>query len=204
VKKQLTADEFYVPAHTVQAEIKVRGSKFIATIDRVANADEAETVYAALRKKYYNATHNCFAWRIDDQQFRYSDDGEPSGTAGRPILQVIDGTGLKQILCTVTRYFGGTKLGTGGLIRAYSDAAAAAFEQVDYCLVIRTIALKIELKYEQEPLVRRLIDQYGGKILDSRYAAHINLEIALPQSLQNRFQDEIRKATHSSIKIVAL
>ena len=100
-------------------------SKFIATVYPVQNVEEAETYLNQLRKKYYDATHNCFAYQIGerDEFQKASDDGEPQGTAGKPILDVIKGEGLKNVFGCVTRYFGGTLLGTGGLVRAYGKAA---------------------------------------------------------------------------------
>ena len=101
------------------------------------NKQQAETVYANIRRKYYDATHNCFAYRISPDDFRYSDDGEPSGTAGRPIFQVLENKNLTQTIIIVTRYFGGTKLGTGGLSRAYADTASEVISKTK--LDVKTI-----------------------------------------------------------------
>lgn len=203
MKKDLTVDEFLVPSKPVQQEIKVKGSRFIASIERIHSAEEAEEIVERYRKRYHDATHNCFAFRLDDTVFRYSDDGEPSGTAGKPILQVIDSRELKQILIIVTRYFGGTKLGTGGLIRAYSEAASNALARLKVKIVVRTVLLTLQLKYEQEPFVRKFLDRFGGRIADSRYSDAIELEILLPESRQKGFMDELKEATHSTVKILA-
>ncbi|MCK4857045.1 MAG: YigZ family protein, partial [candidate division Zixibacteria bacterium] len=114
-----------------QIEIKVKGSRFIGETCLVASVDEAVARLAVVRKREYQATHHCYAYVTgwpDQVGFKYSDDGEPSGTAGRPIYDVITGHALTNLLVVVTRYFGGTKLGTGGLVRAYSEAARAAVE----------------------------------------------------------------------------
>ncbi len=203
MKKDLTVDEFLVPSKPVQQEIKVKGSRFIASIERIHSAEEAEEIVERYRKRYHDATHNCFAFRLDDTVFRYSDDGEPSGTAGKPILQVIDSRELKQILIIVTRYFGGTKLGTGGLIRAYSEAASNALARLKVKIVVRTVLLTLQLKYEQEPFVRKFLDRFGGRIADSRYSDAIELEILLPESRQKGFMEELKEATHSTVKILA-
>jgi len=203
MKKDLTIDEFLVPSKTLQHEIKVKGSRFIASIERIHSAEEAEEIVERYRKRYHDATHNCFAFRLDDTVFRYSDDGEPSGTAGKPILQVIDSRELKQILIIVTRYFGGTKLGTGGLIRAYSEAASNAQARLQVKIVVRTVLLTLQLKYEQEPFVRKFLDRFGGRIADSRYSDAIELDILLPESRQKGFMDELKEATHSTVKILA-
>jgi len=200
---ELSIDEFLVPAQPHQAEIKVKGSRFIASIERVKSKDEAESCYEVFRKKNYNATHNCFAYRIDKNTFRFSDDGEPSGTAGKPMLQTLEGSGILQILCVVTRYFGGTKLGTGGLIRAYSEAVKTALLDLQTKIMVNTISLKLELRYDQEPLIRKMLDQYRGRILDSNYLDLVKMDIALPKSLVDQFSIELTESTHSTVKIVA-
>lgn len=201
--KKLTVDDYLVPAQAAQAEIRVKGSRFIGTVLRVRTREDAEEQYDTLRKTYYSATHNCYAYRIDDRQFRYSDDGEPSGTAGKPILQAIDGKGVHEILCTVTRYFGGTKLGKGGLSRAYSDAASAAMEQTRWQVVRLNAEFTIRLNYDQEPLLRNILDRFEGRLLDSIYSDDITLVVAVPRSRASDFTGHLSDATRSSVKIVA-
>ena len=122
-KENIEPDYYLTIQETSGAEIKIKGSRFIGIISPVADKVNAEKILIEIRKEFRNATHNCFAYRINSQEFRYSDDGEPSGTAGRPILSMIDKYQLQRVVLVVTRYFGGTKLGTGGLIRAYSQSA---------------------------------------------------------------------------------
>ncbi len=194
-----SVDKYLVPASEATAEIKIKGSRFIATVQYTANKEEAEASLLAFRKKYYNATHNCFAYRIDSQTFRYSDDGEPSGTAGKPIMQVLDGTGILHILCVVTRYYGGTKLGTGGLIRAYSEAAERAVEQLETKTVVRMQRIKLQFAYEQENLVRKTVADFSGRILDSDYSDSIRMEVAVPQSRQETFRTQLTDRSNSQI-----
>ena len=113
------------------AEIKIKGSRFIGEVVPASSIEDAEAALGQIRKREYNATHHCWAYRlgVKGDLFRYSDDGEPSGTAGQPILRHIDGLGITNILVVVTRYYGGTKLGTGGLIRAYGEAARLVLEK---------------------------------------------------------------------------
>ena len=123
---------FLTIKENVQAEIVEKKSKFIANLFYIENIEEAEKIIKETRKKYFDARHNCIAYRvIEDGQIieRFSDDGEPSGTAGLPILYVLDNNLLNFILCVVIRYFGGIKLGTGGLVRAYSDSLTLAIEK---------------------------------------------------------------------------
>src|SRR5689334_18781908 len=113
-----------------RAELKVRGSRFIGTAVPVNSKEQALEELEKIRKEFWDATHNCYAWRLapDGLQYRFADDGEPSGSAGKPILFVVQQRELANVLVVVTRYFGGTKLGVGGLARAYSDAAMAALD----------------------------------------------------------------------------
>ncbi|MGD9899831.1 MAG: YigZ family protein [Calditrichaceae bacterium] len=200
----LSSDEYLVPAKTADAEIKVKGSRFIATVFHAETKESAEEQYLLLKKKNYNATHNCFAYRIDDNLFRYSDDGEPSGTAGKPILQTIDGQNIYEVLCVVTRYFGGTKLGTGGLIRAYSDAAAEALKQLRLKVKVRAEIIRLGLHYEQENIIRNLLNEFNGKIVGSDYTDQIKMDVSIPESLRRNFEERLTEITHSTVTVTSL
>ncbi len=201
LQKTASEDEYLVPASTATAEIKIKGSRFIATLCYAGDKEEAETLLNSFRKKYYNATHNCFAYRIDTQSFRYSDDGEPSGTAGRPIMQVLDGSGILHILCVVTRYYGGTKLGTGGLIRAYSQATELALTKLETKTMVRMQPLELHFTYEQENLVRKTVTDFTGRILNSAYSDSITMDVAVPQSKQESFCAFLIDRSNSQITI---
>lgn len=194
-------DIYFVPASTTKTEIKVKGSKFIACIFPVGSRDEAESVYSEVKKRYYDATHNCFAYRINSNNFRYSDDGEPNGTAGKPILQMIDNKEITEVICIVTRYFGGTKLGTGGLIRAYSDAAKEALDLVQIKKKIHSLRMTLAFGYDLENAVRKLLHTYQGKIEQSRYSAQILMDVLIPKSKAGRFRDELIELSNNMIKI---
>lgn len=158
------------------AEIEVKKSKFIANIKSVYSEDEALEFLEEIRKKHYNARHNCFAYQIGDRNEiqRCSDDGEPSGTAGKPILEILKGMDLKNIIVVVTRYFGGTLLGTGGLVRAYSEAVKEGInnsnliEKVLYTKVDVTVDYTLSGKVQYEIL-------NGGYILqDTVYTENVS------------------------------
>jgi len=200
--KNLETDQYLVPGKKLQSEIKVKGSRFICTVIPCLNSEDAESEYAKLKKNYYDATHNCFAWRIDDVSWRYSDDGEPSGTAGKPILQSIDGCNLKEVLCVVTRYFGGTKLGTGGLIRAYSDAASEALAKVKPKIKTVWAEVEIAFAYALENLVRKTLSEFNGKLTESVYDDSVKMKLALPQSLLKDFCTKLSELSNSQIKII--
>lgn len=199
-KLSVTEDEYKVPANDVMAELKVKGSRFIAQVFHVSSREEAEHVYDRVKKKYHNATHNCFAYRIDADQFRYSDDGEPSGTAGKPILQALDGHELLEALCVVTRYFGGTKLGTGGLIRAYGGAAELALEKLTVRVKVRTVRYRLQLPYEQEPLIRRLLSNLDAAIVSADYERGVTLAVAVPVSKGQNFENQLDDLKHLGIQ----
>lgn len=198
----LNPDDFLVPGGLFESEIKVKGSRFIANIIPITSKEDAEIKYSAICKKYFDATHNCFAWRVDDQLWRYSDDGEPSGTAGKPILNAIDGGQLKQILCIVTRYFGGTKLGTGGLIRAYGEAAAQALEQVPVKIKTYLVKITVEYEYSMENIIRRTLQEFEGKILESNYNESVKMILALPVSKKEAFINQLNELTNSACTFI--
>ncbi len=191
-----------MPAAEAVAKITVKGSKFISTIVPVLSKEEAEVKYLAIKKKYYDATHNCFAYRIDAQTFRFSDDGEPSGTAGRPILQVLEGSGLWEVLCVVTRYFGGTKLGTGGLIRAYSEAAKQALKNVTIKEKVRLKSLKVQVDYAHEKFVFRLLSEFEGRVIKSNYAQGVWFLLELPYSKAEPFFEKLTQLTNGQAQLV--
>jgi len=201
---KVITDEYYIPASPLETEIKVKGSRFLAGIIPVKSKEEAERTYIELKKKYYDANHNCFAYRIDSNIFRYSDDGEPNGTAGKPILQMIDSKRLSEILCVVTRYFGGTKLGTGGLIRAYSDAVNEALDNIKIVKKIHSKKIKLIFNYDMESCVRNLLNKYQGKLDSSDYSDHIEMNILIPKSKSINFKDDIIELSNNTIKIEIL
>ena len=142
---------------TQSVETTVKGSKFIGRAYPVKNSSEANKQYQGVKKQYHDASHNCFAYRIDEKEFRYSDDGEPSGTAGRPILKAIELNNLYKILITVTRYFGGIKLGTGGLARAYSDNVLLTLEEAEIVTHTAYYTTAFQTSYENQKIINKFI-----------------------------------------------
>lgn len=144
-------------------EIKVRGSRFIATAYPVRSREDAGATIGQIRKEFWDATHNTYAWRLspDGAQYRFSDDGEPSGTAGKPILFVIGQRALVNVLVVVTRYFGGTKLGAGGLARAYTRAASAVLDKSAVVTIYDSRRVRLFVPYEDIRAVRPLIEEFA-------------------------------------------
>ena len=178
---------------TYSAEIKVKGSKFIATAMHVINKTHADNQYQELKKKYYDATHNCFAYRISENEFRYSDDGEPSGTAGLPIFKVLENKEIFETLMVVTRYYGGTKLGTGGLARAYSDAAIECLNKSKKVQKTKYITINLQTTYDRYNELLRLVSKFNGKFKQSDYQDKIDLTLQIPKSKFNLFQNDFDK-----------
>ena len=142
--------EFYTIEKNVETEIVVKKSKFIANIFYISTNKEAEEKIKEIKKKYFDARHNCFAYRVvenDNIIEKSSDDGEPSGTAGGPMLNILQKNNLANILIVVTRYFGGILLGTGGLVRAYSDALLEALEKTQKVKIVSGLELEVTLSY---------------------------------------------------------
>jgi uncharacterized YigZ family protein len=157
------AASFTTIADRARTVLKVRGSRFIATAVRVTSREEATAELEAIRKEFWDATHNCYAWRLapDGLLYRFADDGEPSGSAGKPILFVLQQRELLDALVVVTRYFGGTKLGVGGLARAYADAAAAVLDAAGAETVYQRDILQVFTTYEDMRAVRQLVEHYA-------------------------------------------
>ena len=179
-------DTFQTLAGPVRAELKVKGSRFIAEAFPIAAPEEVATHLAVIRKRYFDASHHCFAYRLG-ADFRYSDGGEPFGTAGQPILRQIDARGVTNTLVIVTRYFGGTKLGTGGLIRAYGDAAAAVMAEIVVREEVRLVAIRLRFPYDETSPAMRLIEEYHAAITSSAYGDETELEIAVRASRVEAF-----------------
>ncbi len=175
------------------AELKVVGSRFIADFYHVSTKEEIESYLERIRKEFYDASHHCYAFRFgaNAEQVRAADDGEPSGTAGKPILMVIEGAKLTNVLCIVTRYFGGTKLGTGGLARAYADAAKLAVEDAQIKTIYHMKELRLNYCFDDMSGVERMIAKYGAEKLESIYSNTVEMRISIRQSVVEEFIKEI-------------
>ena len=155
-------------------------SKFIANIFYVESIEDVENKLKEIRKKYYDAKHNCFAFRLDkDNISRFSDDGEPSGTAGSPMLNILEGRNLSNVLVVVTRYFGGILLGTGGLVRAYSDATIKAIENANIVSKVFGNVVNIEVEYKDLDNFKYYLKNENINIEDISYVEKIIIKIEL-------------------------
>ena len=166
-----SGDTYTVLDAPSSASIKIKGSRFIAEALPVSSIEEAEAALAAIRKRDYDATHHCSAWRIGPQgdSFRYSDDGEPSSSAGLPIFRQIEGRGLTNTMVVVIRYYGGTKLGTGGLVRAYGDSAAEALDGAKTKEIIPRSRMRFRFGYEDTSPAMHTIGKFDTEMVDTQY-----------------------------------
>ena len=167
-----------------ESEIVVTKSRFIGNLVSVSSASEAEEFITSIRKKYNDARHNCWAYIVMEGDMvinKCSDDGEPSGTAGRPILSIMEGAGLVNAVCTVTRYFGGVLLGTGGLVRAYSDASSQALENAVVSPIRRGQYITFTCEYQDEGGIRRLLESEDFSITESGYTDKVTITVLGPE-----------------------
>ncbi len=160
-------------------EIIEKKSRFIGYIRHTETEEEANAFINEIRKKHFDARHNCFAYSVDGQQqtIRFSDDGEPGGTAGKPILEVITGKGLCDVCIVVTRYFGGTLLGTGGLVRAYTDAAKACIDATDMVTKCLVVPMRLTTNYTDFGKIQYLLSSHNISVLDSEYGENVAVRI---------------------------
>lgn len=179
-------------------EIIEKKSRFIGYVCHVESEEEADTFIIEIKKKHYDARHNCFAYVIGAKQpiMRFSDDGEPGGTAGKPILEVIQGFGLCDVCIVVTRYFGGTLLGTGGLVRAYTDAAKAGVESTQIVQKRMMIPLRITTNYTDLGKIQYILGTEKLEAKDSEYGQEVTLWTEV-------FIDDIDRITQSLTEATA-
>ncbi len=189
-----------------QGEIVEKKSRFLADVAAVSSEEEASAFLESIRKKYWDAKHHCSAFVLGDHNeiTRCSDDGEPAGTAGRPILDVLTGSGVRNAMVVVTRYFGGVLLGTGGLVRAYGRAAK---EGLASCILLDKIPgrrLAISCDYNSVGKLQYIAGSRGYQPLESEYGVDVLLTYLVPEEEAARFQSEITEATAGKAEIIDL
>lgn len=189
---------------SVQEEIKVKGSRFVARAVPVTSKKEAEEKLGRISREFHDATHHCFAYRVgigDGGVYRSSDAGEPAGTAGQPILQVIRGEGLTDVLVVVTRYFGGTKLGIGGLIKAYTTVTQEVLRKAAILEIPVFHHLELKTDYAHISHVMREINVFEARLTASDYRETIQLQVNVPAKKVSDFREALINRTGGQIKI---
>ena len=187
-------DSYLTITKFTQAEIKVKGSRFIGRVRSVNSRAEAESFIADIAKHFYDASHNCFAYRVglgNKLEYRYSDDGEPSGTAGKPIMKAIEGRSLTNTVLVVTRYFGGTKLGTGGLVRAYTECAQKVLDAAGVAKKFLFERYMLAFPYELHNTVEKVMYTMHATVVSSDYGQETNMLVSVRKSKAGEFKGKI-------------
>jgi len=184
-------------------ETKVQGSRFIGISLPVRSREDAMTALKSVKKEFFDATHHCYAYRLGpgSGQYRSSDDGEPGGTGGRPILAAIERRGMSDVMVVVVRYFGGTKLGIPGLGRAYGQAAEAALDAAEPLECYATDRIAAAFPHEQTHPVMHLISEAGARIIDTSYDEEVHLTIEIRRSLSGELRRMLVERTAGNIRI---
>lgn len=182
---------------------EIKKSEFICTLIPVNSIDDVNEHLKQIRKKYYDATHNCYSYVLTDKEgnniIKASDDGEPSQTAGVVILDVLQKNELTNILAVVTRYFGGIKLGAGGLVRAYSSSTSGAVKIAELVPIIKMINIKIVFDYSYANEILKLFKNY--KEIESKYETNISITYEIPESDKDMLQEKLITMTKNQTQI---
>ena len=195
--------EYYIPTGHGEAELVEKRSRFIGQVWRVSSEEEARARIEETRKRYYDARHHCWCYRIrEGGAERCSDDGEPQGTAGQPMLNVFQREGITDTVCVVTRYFGGILLGAGGLVRAYGKSAKDALDAAGVSVVRRWVAMEVPCTYAQFEEVRRSVLHHGGVEEQVDYGADVLLSVLIPEERAGQFAAHLLEASAGTIEVL--
>lgn len=184
-------EEYLVPTGYGEDEFVEKKSRFIGRVWPVETEEEALCRIQEMKRQHYDATHNCWAYIIKDGAVRFSDDGEPGGTAGMPMIQVLQREGLNNVVCVVTRYFGGILLGAGGLVRAYTKGAKIAVDAAGKSMKRVWSVLYVPCPYTFYERVKLEVAAFGGIIRNTDFGAEVELEILVPQAQAQPFLDRL-------------
>lgn len=196
-------DQYLLIKKKCRGEEKVKGSRFIATAVSVNSEEDAAKFINEIRKEFHDATHNCWAWRVGlgkGSKYRYNDDGEPSGTAGHPIFRAIESTGYSNICMVVTRYFGGTKLGTGGLTRAYGQTALNLLRSSESIKKFPTQNIEFALDFDFANIGHHIINSFSAELEDSQYGEKILFKVNIRASKLDDFKNKLIEATNGQVE----
>jgi uncharacterized YigZ family protein len=199
---------YRIPADRVRIEEVILNSRFITTLAPAPTVEAARAFIAEVRAEYHDATHNCYAFLAgppgSSAQVGMSDDGEPGGTAGRPMLAVLSGSGIGDIAAVVTRYFGGTKLGTGGLVRAYSGGVKAALAELPVTEKVARVTLLAVGPYSWITPVARLLPQFEAETIGQEYAADVTWSIQVPEEYAAGLAAALVDLSHGELEVQAI
>lgn len=192
--------EYLVPTGAGEAEFTEKRSRFLGHVRPVESEEQARAFIAEMKKEYYDARHNCWCYILRGGVERYSDDGEPQGTAGIPMLEVFRREGVYNAVCVVTRYFGGVLLGAGGLLRAYTKSAKDALDAAGISAVRRWLCYDLPCSYSAAERMKLEIAACGGVVADMEYGAAVTIKALVPESRGEDFKARIFDLSNGSIK----
>lgn len=195
--------EYYIPAGPGEAEFTEKRSRFLGHVRGVDSEEQARGFIAAMKKEYYDARHNCWCYILRDGPERYSDDGEPQGTAGIPMLEVFRREGVSNLVCVVTRYFGGVLLGTGGLLRAYTKSAKDALDAAGISMVRPWIQADIPCTYAMAERLKSELGAMGAVTADMDYAAQVTIKALIPRENFESLSARIFDISNGTVRPVA-
>jgi uncharacterized YigZ family protein len=181
--------------HEKETTLIIKKSRFIGYACRANNESDALSIIEQRKKQHYDARHNCFAWLLEDGTMRYSDDGEPQGTAGLPMLEVLKKSGLKNVLAVCTRYFGGTLLGAGGLVRAYTQSTAQTLEEATKLKLVPCSLYSCEFDFATFSRVQTPLENAGYIFDDITYAAAVTAQISVISGNEDAFLKQLQNLT---------
>ena len=194
-------EPYRIPTAPGEAEFQEKRSTFLGHVRPVETEDEAKAFVAAMKKQYHDARHNCWCYLLRGGVERYSDDGEPQGTAGIPMLEVFRRAGVTNAVCVVTRYFGGILLGTGGLLRAYTKSAKDALDAAGVSAVRRWVSVELPCSYALLERVKAAVAATDGVVSDLEYGADVVLRALLPEECAEPFRLQVRDLSAGAVEV---
>ena len=197
-------DEYLVPTGFGEDEFVEKKSRFIGRVWAVETEEEALEKIQQMKKQHYDATHNCWAYIIRDGAMRFSDDGEPGGTAGNPMMQVLQREQIYNVVCVVTRYFGGVLLGAGGLVRAYTKGAKIAIDAAGKSMKRVWTVLYLPCPYNFYDRVKLEIAAFEGVIRDTQFTAEVELEILIAEGKTKAFLEKLTDMTAGTVEAMEI
>ena len=194
-------NEYRIPASPGESELTEKRSRFLGHVRMVESEEEAKAFIAEMKRKYYDARHNCWCYAVRDGAERYSDDGEPQGSAGIPMLEVLRRRGVTNAVCVVTRYFGGVLLGTGGLLRAYTQSAADALDAAGVAVVQAWTEAEARCSYAQAERMKTEAAALGAVTEDVVYGADVTLKLLIPREKTEAVKARLFDASAGSVRL---
>ena len=191
--------EYYIPAGPGEASFVEKRSEFLGHVRMVETEEDAKAFVAQVKKEHYDARHNCWCYAIKDGPVRYSDDGEPQGTAGVPMLEVFQRQNVTNFVCVVTRYFGGVLLGAGGLLRAYTKSAKDALDATGIAVVRRWVEVRLPCSYSLLERLKKETEAMNGIVTDVEYGAGVTILALLPEENAPAYSARIFDVTSGTV-----